>query len=92
MSSATDGHKSVQTVGVQVRKAFFCVGVFFILMVLFNGVAMCESARCLEYGRARDFWVAVLQPVARISHASGLYKFREVPQSTLGEKLNQPRK
>lgn len=74
--------------GVPVRKACFCVGVFFALMLLFNGVSMYASANLLVYGRSHDFWVSALRPVERLSRASGLFRVRQVTQDTVGQRLN----
>ena len=74
--------------GVPVRRACFCVGVFFVLMLFFNGVAMCKSAKLLEYGHARDFWLTVLRPVEQVSRLSGLFYVRQVTQDTVGKGLN----
>ncbi len=73
-------------VGVAVRGACFCVGVFFVLMLLCNGVAMVRSAGQLEYGPARDFWLAVLRPVERVSRLSGLCHLRGWTEATAGER------
>ena len=79
-------------IGVSVRRAFFYVGVFYFLMLLFNGVAMSESAQQLTYGRTHDFWVAVLRPVAAVSKGSGLSWVRTRTQETVGGWLNQSAK
>lgn len=75
--------------GVPVKRACFCVGVFFVLMLLFNGVAMYESAKLLEYGHTRDFWVMVLRPIERVSRFSCLFNVRQRSQDTVGKRLNQ---
>ena len=92
MNCSTKSREGLQPVGVPVKLALFLVAVFFALMVLFNGVAMCESAKRLEYGPTRDFWVAALQPIAWISQVSRLNLVRELPQATVGERLNRPNK
>ncbi len=76
--------------GMEVGKACFCVAIFFGLLLLCNGVAMYQSAGHLEYGPIRDFWMAVLRPVERVSRVSGLSRVRGWTQSTVGEWLNQP--
>ena len=76
-------------VGVTIRNAGFCLGMFFGLMLLFNGVSMFASANLLEYGRARDFWVSVLRPVEQCSRLTGLFYLRQVTQDTVGKSLNQ---
>jgi len=83
-----DPEETRMETGVPVRKACFCVGVFFALMLLFNCVSMYASANLLVYGRAHDFWVSVLRPVERLSRLSGLYHVRQMTQDTLGNKLN----
>ena len=84
--------ESVQPVanGMAAGKACFCVAIFFSLLLLCNGVAMYRSAGHLEYGPIRDFWMAVLRPVERVSRASGLSHVREWTQATVGEWLNRP--
>jgi len=79
-----------QPIGVVVKRACFCVGIFFALMLLLNGEAMYTSATRLEYGKTRDFWVAVLRPVGRVSKASGFSYLRHVTETTFGEWLNRP--
>lgn len=76
--------------GVPVKEASFCVVVFFVLMLLFNGVSMYASANLLVYGRAHDFWVSVLRPLERLSRASGLFYVRQMTQDTVGKRLNRP--
>lgn len=76
-------------VGVPAGRAFFCVGIFFGLMILFNGVAMYESAYRLEYGKTHDFWVRVLRPVEYVSRTSGLFHVRDLAQKTVGNWLNK---
>ena len=74
--------------GVPVRQACFCVGVFFVLMLFFNGVAMYKSAKLLEYGRVRDLWLKVLHPVEQVSRLSGLFYVRQAAQDMVGKSLN----
>lgn len=81
-----------QNVGVVAREACFCVGVFFVLMLLFNGVAMYRSASHLEYGTTRDFWMAVLRPIDCISRVSRFYLLRDFTQANAGEWLNRANK
>ena len=76
-------------VGVKAAKACFCVAFFFTLMLLFNGDAMHRSAQRLEYGRAHDFWVAALRPLARVSQASGGAWLRSTAETTAGAWLNE---
>lgn len=78
--------------GMDVGRACFCIGVFFSLLLLCNGVAMYESAGRLAYGPVRDFWRAVLRPVERVSRMSGLCHARGWTQATVGEWLNQMEK
>jgi hypothetical protein len=78
-------------IGVRVWKACFCVGVFFALMLLCNGVAMYQSAGRLEYGPVRDFWLAALRPVECVSRLSGCCRVRGWVQATAGAWLNQAR-
>lgn len=89
MDLKKDIHEDPEDGGVVVRQACFCVGVFFMLMVLLNGVSMYTSATRLEYGPAHDFWVAVLRPVERLSRASGFFHLRDWTEKTLGEQLNK---
>lgn len=84
-----DAHDGPHPVGVPAGKAFFCVCVFFALMILFNGVAMYESACRLEYGKTHDFWVAVLRPVEWVSRASGFSHVRDQTEKTVGRWLNR---
>lgn len=77
-----------QAPGVPVRRAVFYIAVFYVVMLLCNGLAMYESAQRLAYGRTRDFWVAVLSPVARVSRLSGLCGVRRWTQETFGGWLN----
>ena len=79
-------------IGVAVGRSCFCVGVFFTLMILLNGVSMYTSATRLEYGPAHDFWVAVLRPVERVSRVSGLFRLRDWAEKTAGERLNNTSK
>ena len=81
-----------ETIGMDVGRACFCIGVFFALLLLFNGVAMYESAGHLAYGPVRVFWRAVLRPVERVSRMGGLCHARGWTQSTVGEWLNQMEK
>ena len=81
-----------QPLGIVAGRACFLVVVFFTFMVLFNGVAMFESATKLEYGPTRDFWVAVLRPVERLSRMSGLFYVRHVTQEKIGNWLNKTSK
>lgn len=76
-------------VGVKAAKACFCMAFFFTLMLLFNGNAMYRSAQLLEYGRAHDFWVAFLRPLARVSQASGGAWLRSTAEATAGAWLNE---
>ena len=76
-------------VGVKATRACFCVAVFFALMLLFNGGAMHKSAQQLEYGRAHDFWVAVLRPLARVSRATGFDRLRRAAEASVGDRLNK---
>ncbi|MDD3546570.1 MAG: hypothetical protein PHG96_14600 [Kiritimatiellae bacterium] len=76
-------------VGVKAAKACFCVAFFFTLMLLFNGSAMYRSAQLLEYGRAHDFWVAFLRPLARVSRTTGCDRLRRAAEATAGAWLNE---
>ena len=76
-------------IGVSVGRTVFCVAVFFVFMLLLNGKAMYKSAECLEYGRVRDFWLAVLKPLQRSSEFTGLFYLRELTETTLGSWLNK---
>lgn len=78
-----------EAIGMDVGRACFCIGVFFALLLLFNGAAMYESAGHLAYGPVRDFWMSVLRPVERVSRMSGLCHARGWTQATAGEWLNQ---
>lgn len=89
MCRAKEDPEHSQHIGVVVGRACFCVGVFFIFMLLFNGVAMYTSATRLEYGKTRDFWMAVLSPLERVSRASGLFLLRDQTEKTLGKWLNK---
>jgi hypothetical protein len=84
-----DAHDGPYLAGVPAGKAVFCVCVFFALMILFNGVAMYESAYRLEYGKTHDFWVAVLRPVEWVSRASGFSRVRVQAEKTVGLWLNK---
>lgn len=88
----TNGTGSAPVSGVPVRDACFCVALFFALMLCFNGDAMVQSARLLEYGRVRDFWVAVLRPVGEFSRGTRLGCVRQILQDTAGRRLNQTSK
>ena len=92
MSHVKDDQDASQHLGIVVGKACFFVGVFFAFMVLFNGVAMFDSATKLEYGPTRDFWVAVLRPVERMSRMSGLYYLRHATQENFGNWFNKTSK
>jgi hypothetical protein len=76
--------------GVTVGRVSFCLDVFFVLMLLLNGGAMLKSAEQLEFGRTRDFWVAVLRPVAMISRLTGFDHIRSGAEETLGGWFNRP--
>ena len=89
MCRAKGDSESSQHIGVVAGRACFCVGVFFIFMLLFNGVAMYASATRLEYGATRDFWVSVLRPLERVSRTSGLFLLRDQTEKTLGKWLNK---
>jgi len=84
-----DSGETATKIGVPVRSACFCVGIFFSLMLLFNGVSMYASGKLLEYGRERDFWVSVLSPIEQCSRLTGLFYLRQVTQDTVGKSLNQ---
>jgi len=58
-------------------------------MLLFNGGSMHNSAQRLEYGRAHDFWVAVLRPLARVSRATGFDRLRRAAEASVGDRLNK---
>lgn len=75
--------------GVSAGRASFCVGVFFVLMLLLNGSAMLKSSEHLKFGPLRDFWVAVMRPIAQISHVSRLDRVRSSAEDVLGVWLNQ---
>ena len=75
--------------GVPVWQASFCVGVFFVLMLLLNGSAMLKSSQQLEFGPVRDFLVAVIRPIAQISHVSRLDRIRSESEDVFGVWLNQ---
>lgn len=92
MEHESDIYDNPHNGGIVVKRACFCVGVFFTLMVLLNGVSMYKSATRLEYGRTHDFWVAVLSPVERVSRSSGLFRLREWTEMTLGAWLNKSSK
>lgn len=75
--------------GVPARKACLCVGVFFALMLLFNGSAMYKSATELTYGKTRDFWVAVLKPLDTVSRVTRLNAVRDTAKRWMGDWLNR---
>jgi len=79
-------------VGVPVKSACFCVGIFFVLMLLFNGVSMFASGQLLEYGRTREFWLSVLRPVEQCSRLTGFFYLRQTAQDTVGINLNRSSK
>jgi hypothetical protein len=88
----SNGGEPARGSGVPVRDACFCVALFFALVLCFNGDAMVQSARLLEYGRVRDFWVAVLRPVGAISRGTRLSCVRQTLQDKAGRRLNQASK
>lgn len=75
--------------GVTVRRAFFCVGVFYVIMVLLNGVSMQESASLAEFGWRRDALGRLNRPFETLSRHSGAYHVRAVVKATVGRWLNQ---
>ena len=89
---STEGSQTSGSTGQTVARTCFCVGVFFGLLLLCNGVAMYQSAGHLEYGPTRDFWRMVLRPVDQVSRVTGLCHVRGWAQTTVGEWLNQPNK
>ena len=74
--------------GVSVAQAWCCVGFFFAAVTLLNSSAMHRSASLLEYGPARSFWMAVLQPLDCASRMSGGNRLRAWAETGLGERLN----
>jgi hypothetical protein len=74
--------------GVSIGQACFCVGFFFVSIILLNGSAMYRSATLLEYGSIRSFWMSVLQPVDCVSRLSGGNCLRTWAERGLGDHLN----
>jgi len=74
--------------GAPVRRAIFFVGVFYVVMVLLNGVSMQESASLTEYGWRRDALCGINRPFAALSRASRAHVLRQRLCESAGRWLN----
>lgn len=75
--------------GVSVARTIFCVGVFYAVMVCFNGAAMQESATLTEFGWRRDTLCRLNRPLETISRFTGGYRLRAGVRTTVGRWLNR---
>ena len=89
--SGETGETQKTPCGVPVRRALFCVGVFYVVMVLLNGVSMQERASRLEYGWRRDAVCGLNRPFEAASRRTRAFVLREHLRDTAGRWLNETR-
>lgn len=75
--------------GVTIAQTLFCIGVFYVIMMVLNGAAMQESASLAEFGWRRDALCRLNRPFERLSRLTGAYRFRVSVRSTVGQWLNR---
>lgn len=60
---------------------------FYVFLLVLNGKGIHEEIRKLEFGKKRDFWMQVTEPVRVVSEATRAARLREGVESLAKEWL-----
>lgn len=64
------------------------LAVFYIFAILLNANGIQRDIELMKYGKLRDVYLSVFNPVAGFSNRLGLTRFRTIIERTIGDRMH----